>query len=91
MAPVPSTVVSLSLVTRRRARSSSISFSFLFRPVAVAAETMRSTTKNASVAASMGTNTLSGNGLLALAKAGCTSLTMMTLPSPHSSENCGQI
>ena len=34
---------------------------------------------------------LLGFFVLALASAGCTTLTMMTLPRPHSSENCGQM
>ena len=91
MAPVPSTVVSLSLVTRSLARSSSISRRYLFRPMAAAVEAATSTTNKTNSTTSTISMMLNGIGLEPRAKSGWTTLIISTLPSPHSSENCGQM
>ena len=91
MAPVPSTSVSVSLERRIQVRKVSSSFNRLFSPAAAAAETPTSTAKNTSSTASSTSSARSGSALPGPASSGRTACTITTLPSPHSSENCGQI
>ena len=56
-----------------------------------AVETMTSTTKKMNSTMSKISMALNGIGLEPRASSGCTTLIISTLPSPHKSENCGQM